>query len=98
MSEPIKVWGVAVTAPAQKAAAEAHCFGDCGKISMAGAIADELTGGLFVCSEPTCPYMAREFPDYGTTMSFGRPHAITLRLLQPLARHETPNVGAKAPT
>lgn len=77
------VWGVAVMAPKQKEAAEKHCFGDCGKISMAGAISDELTGGLFVCCEPTCPYMAQEMPDYGTTMSFGRPHTVTLRLLKP---------------
>ena len=49
------VWGVAVTAPLQKGAADKHCFGDCGKISMAGAINDELTGGLFVCCQPTCP-------------------------------------------
>ena len=79
---PIKVFGVAVMAPKQEAAAKAHCFGDCGKISMAGAIADELTGGLFVCSEVICPYMEKEFPGYGTTMSFGRPHEVTLRLLK----------------
>jgi hypothetical protein len=96
MSAAIQVWGVAVLAPTQEAAAKAHCFGDCGKISMAGVIADEITGGLFVCSEPVCPYMAKEFPDYGTTMSFGRPHAITLRLLQPLASHEPPNVNSTA--
>lgn len=44
MSEPIKIWGIAVLAPAQKPAVDAHCFGDCGKISMAGAINDDLTG------------------------------------------------------
>lgn len=82
MSEPIKVWGIAVLAPTQKAAAEAHCFGDCGKISMGGIINDELTGGLFVCCQPVCPYMEQEMPDYGTTMSFGKPHSVTLRLLK----------------
>ena len=83
MSEPIKVWGIAVLAPTQKAAAEAHCFGDCGKISMGGVINDDLTGGLFVCPQATCPYMEREIPDYGTTMSFGKPHNVTLRFLKP---------------
>ena len=83
MSGPVKVWGIAVMAPKQKAAVEAHCFGDCGKISMAGAINDDLTGGLFVCCEPTCPYMAEEIPGYGETMSFGRRHEVTLRLLKP---------------
>ena len=68
------VWGVAVMAPLQKAAADKHCFGDCGKISMAGAINDELTGGLFVCCQPTCPYEAKTVENYGETMSFGRPH------------------------
>ncbi len=78
-----KIWGVAVMAPKQKAAAEAHCFGDCGKISMAGVIHDAMTGGLYVCCEATCPHMALEIPNYGTTMSFGRPHDVTLRLLNP---------------
>lgn len=82
MTEATKVWGVAVMALKQEAAAKAHCFGDCGKISMAGVIADEYTGGLFVCCEPTCPHMEREFDNYGKTMSFGRPHDVTLRILK----------------
>lgn len=82
-AETIKVWGVAVLAPKQKAAAEAHCFGDCGKISMAGVIDDAMTGGLFVCCEPICPHVAQEMDGYGETMSFGKPHTVTLRLLRP---------------
>lgn len=84
MTEAIKVWGVAAMAPKQRAAFEAHCTGDCGKISMGGVINDEMTGGLFVCCEPVCPYMAKEMPGYGTTMSFGQLHDVTLRLLKPL--------------
>jgi hypothetical protein len=80
-----QVWGVAVMAPGQKDAAQKHCFGDCGKISMAGAINDALTGGLFVCCQSVCPYVAEEIEDYGTTMSFGRPHVVHLRLLKPEA-------------
>lgn len=77
----VQVWGIAVMAPKQKAAADKHCFGDCGKISMSGAINDDLTGGLFVCCQPTCPYEAEVIENYGTTMSFGQLHNVHLRLL-----------------
>ena len=80
--QPIEVWGVAVMAPKQKNAADKHCFGDCGKISMAGAIADEIVGALFVCCERTCPHEAETLTNYGSTMSFGRPHTVHLRLLR----------------
>lgn len=78
------VWGVAVTAPKQEAAAKKHCFGDCGKISMGGLIMDELTGGLFVCCQLTCPHEGKVIENYGETMSFGRPHTVHLRLLEPV--------------
>jgi hypothetical protein len=81
---PIKVWGIAALAASQKAAFEAHCTGDCGKISMGGVIDDDYTGGLFVCTQDTCPHMEKESPEpYGTTMSFGRPHEVWLRILKP---------------
>lgn len=79
----IQVWGVAVLAPTQEAAATAHCFGDCGKISMGGAIDDEITGGLFVCCEAQCPYEAKTILNYGATNSFGQPHVVHLRILKP---------------
>lgn len=84
MSTPEKVFGIAFMAPKQKAAVEAHCFGDCGKISMAGMIDAGPLGGLAVCCEPTCPYMAMEMDEpFGQTNSFGRPHDIYLRALKP---------------
>jgi len=83
MSEPIEVWGVAALAPLQKAAFEAHCVGDCGKISMGGLIDDDLTGGMFVCCQPTCPHEAKTLQNYGTTNSFGKPHTVHLRMLKP---------------
>lgn len=83
MSDPTEVWGVAVRAPRQTAAAAKHCFGDCGKLSMAGVIDDPVTGGLFVCCEPTCPHETRTVKNYGQTMSFGRPHTVHLRMLKP---------------
>lgn len=49
---------------------------------MAGAINDDLTGGMFVCCEPTCPYEETVFRKFGETMSFGRPHIVHLRILK----------------
>lgn len=80
--QPTIVWGVAAVAPSQRAAFEAHCTGDCGKISMGGVIDDPLTGGLFVCCQASCPHQAQEVLEYGRTMSFGRPHLVHLRLLR----------------
>lgn len=82
-AEAIKVWGIAAMAPKQQAAVNAHCFGDCAKISMGGVIDDPVTGGLLVCCQPTCPHAAEEMDGYGQTMSFGTPHTVTLRLLKP---------------
>ena len=66
------------------------CFGDCGKISIAGAIDDPLTGGLMVCCEVKCPWLKGEMTKpYGNTMSFGQPHEIYLRALT-----DTPTGGA----
>lgn len=44
----------------------------------------QMTGGLFVCCQPTCPYEAKVLENYGETMSFGRPHTVHLRLLEPV--------------
>lgn len=79
---PVKVYGLLAMSEEQKPLIEKHCFGDCGKVSMAGAIADELTGGLWVCCEESCPQPHKQMTEpYGTTMSFGRPHEIFLRVL-----------------
>ena len=92
MTTTTEVWGVAAMAPKQRAAFEAHCTGDCGKISMAGVIDDELVGGLFVCCEPACPHEETTFRKFGETMSFGRPHTVHLRVLKQIADNKTPNV------
>lgn len=84
MSEPIKVWGVAFMAEKQKVAVQRHCFGDCGKISMAGMIDAGELGGLAVCCEPVCPHVAMEMDEpFGDTMSFGKKHLVYLRALTP---------------
>lgn len=77
-----QVWGVAFMALTQKVAVKAHCFGDCGKISMAGAVMDDHAGGLFVCCQETCPYQQEEIRGYGETLSFGKPHTLHLRILR----------------
>ena len=78
----VEIWGIAVMAKTQEHPEKQHCFGDCGKISMAGAIDDPLTGGLFVCCESSCPYEDKVLRNYGNTMSFGKPHTVHLRILK----------------
>jgi hypothetical protein len=81
-TKPIKVYGLMIMQPSQKPLIEKHCFGDCGKISMAGAIDDDMVGGLMVCCEEKCPWLFKQTDEpYGTTMSFGRPHEVYLRAL-----------------
>ncbi len=80
--KPIKVWGLIALEKSQKPLIDKHCFGDCGKISMAGAINDDTLGPLWVCCESKCPWLAKETDEpYGNTMSFGLPHEIYLRVL-----------------
>lgn len=81
-SKPEKVFGVLFFHKTQKPLIDKHCFGDCGKVSMAGFITDDLVGGLCVCCETTCPWLDKEMDEpYGTTMSFGRPHEVFIRVL-----------------
>lgn len=87
---PTKVFGLLAIHREQGPLVTKHCFGDCGKISIAGAIDDPLTGGLMVCCEVKCPWLKKEMTEpYGTTMSFGRPHEIYIRALT-----DTPTGGA----
>lgn len=81
-TKPIQVWGLAFLAPTQKVAVRAHCFGDCGKISLGGVVMDDHVGGLFVCCHEVCPYQQDEVRGYGETMSFGEPHILHLRILR----------------
>lgn len=84
MTATIKVWGVPFMAAKQKLAVERHCFGDCAKISMGGVIdGGPGLGGLAVCCEAICPHLGMDSDEpIGTTMSFGKPHAIYLRALK----------------
>lgn len=81
-AEPIKVFGLLMLHPDQKELIQKHCFGDCGKISLAGCIEDAQTGGLGVCCETQCPWLKGEMDEpYGETMSFGKRHHIYLRAI-----------------
>ena len=81
-AKPIKVFGLLTLHAEQGPLVTKHCFGDCGKVSMAGVIDDDLTGGLMVCCETACPWLKGEMSEpYGTTMFFGKPHAVYIRAL-----------------
>lgn len=81
-TKPIKVFGLLAFHKAQKPLIDKHCFGDCGKVSVAGVIEDAELGGLWVCCETVCPWLDKQMDEpYGTTMSFGRPHEVYLRMI-----------------
>jgi hypothetical protein len=80
--KPIKVFGLLAFHKSQEPLIKKHCFGDCGKVSMAGVIMDDTVGGFWVCCEEACPWLDKQMDvPYGTTMSFGRPHEIYVRML-----------------
>lgn len=88
--KPRKVFGLIMLDKDQGQLIKKHCCGDCGKISMAGIIKDEKLGGLLVCVEEKCPWLGKQMDEpYGTTMSFGQPHEVYLRVLT-----DTPADGA----
>ncbi len=92
MSAPEKVFGLLIFDKLQKPLIEKHCFGDCGKVSMGGVIEDANVGGLMVCCEAVCPWLAKQTDvPYGTTMSFGRPHEVYLRVLTDAPDAATPS-------
>ena len=83
MKPPIKIYGVLMFHKTQKPLIDAHCFGDCGKISIAGAIVDEDLGGIGVCCHHDCPHLDKQMDEpIGTTQSFGQTHEVYLRLLK----------------
>lgn len=79
---PEKIFGLLAFHKDQKPLIEKHCFGDCGKVSMAGAITDPHVGALWVCCETVCPWLDKQMDEpYGNTMSFGREHQVFLRTI-----------------
>ncbi len=83
MSEPLQIFGLVAGSPTQKDAIDKHCFGDCGKVSMGGAVFEAAVGMLWICCHASCPYEQEQIRDYGTTESFGEEHVLHLRVLKP---------------
>lgn len=82
-SETDECWGVSPFAPEQSAPISAHCFGDCGKVSVGSALAAREFGGLFLCRETNCPYELSVTRDIGEADLFGKTYAVHLRVLRP---------------
>lgn len=78
----IKVYGLLAFSKQQEPLIQKHCFGDCGKVSIAGVIMDDTAGGFWVCCEEKCPWLDKQMDEvYGTTMSWGKPHDIYVRTI-----------------
>lgn len=74
-----KLYGLLVQAPKQEPLVTAHCFGDCGKISMGGGIATEA-GMMMMCCHDDCPHVGIEMDEsIGNSAMTGEP--IYLRAL-----------------
>ena len=58
-----------------------HCFGDCGKISMAGAIDIDEVGPCWVCTQAECQYEKGHTEIIGTSQMTGDP--VCIRGLEP---------------
>ncbi|WP_409266871.1 hypothetical protein [Massilia sp. BHUDP2] len=58
----------------QEALITRHCFGDCGQVSLGGALMTEDLGPLFVCGEEVCPYLKGQTDEpIGTSQMTGEP-------------------------
>ena len=57
-----KLYAVFPMAPKQQKAVGAHCFGDCGRISMGGALETEY-GPAMICCNDDCPHVDEDSPD-----------------------------------
>lgn len=83
MSDAVKIYGVLMSHKQQEILIKAHCFGDCGKISVAGMIVDEDFGAIGVCCHAPCPHLDKEMDEpMGTVESFGKTHEVYLRKLK----------------
>lgn len=78
-----KLYGLLVEAPLQEAAVMKHCFGDCGRISMFGAIMTPA-GAMMMCCHDGCPHLGEQTDEpIGTSQMTGEPSY--LRALKPVA-------------
>lgn len=49
----------------QREMIQAHCLGDCGKLSMGGAIDIDLLGPCVVCCQEECPHLHDQAGPFG---------------------------------
>lgn len=60
----------------QKKPLDEHCFGDCGKISMGGAITIDEIGPCWVCTHEDCPHEKGHTEIVGSSEMTGEPVCI----------------------
>lgn len=63
-----QVFALPALIPSQEILHKKHCFGDCGKVSMAGCIdmGDQI-GPCWACPEDSCPYEMKRSEPLGTS-------------------------------
>jgi hypothetical protein len=70
-----------LVALAQEELITKHCFGDCGKISIGGAVMTNEAGPLWICCEEVCPHLKKQSDEpIGMSQMTGEP--IFLRSIQ----------------
>jgi len=77
------LYAIPMMAESQKEPIEKHCFGDCGKISMFGAIEVDEVGPCWVCTHADCPYEKGHTDALGTSGMTG--DEVCIRALRPTA-------------
>ncbi len=51
-----------------------HCFGDCGQVSIGGALMTEQFGPLLMCAQEACPYLKGQMDEsIGNSQMTGEP-------------------------
>ncbi len=81
-----KLYGLLVQAPLQEKPVQDHCFGDCGRISMGGAIMTGA-GARMMCCHDECPHLGEQTDaPIGTSAMTGEP--IYLRALEPMPQND----------
>lgn len=75
----MKLYGLVTASKEQWALIQAHCFGDCGKISMG--TMESPVGPLLICGHEPCPYLKKQLDEpCGESAATGEP--VYLRSLE----------------
>lgn len=65
------VYAIPALIESQKKPVQEHCFGDCGKVSVGGAIEMPEVGPCWVCPSSDCPYEVGHTDPVGTSQLTG---------------------------